>query len=103
MPTVVCKVLKDIEVGVIEKKLCTTSKGNKYITDRTSKVIPIGIIKAGEKVQLRHGWNGGDEQRVYLCSDKLNGWFITKNKEGYSLNEVFKPVRKNRSPWEALY
>lgn len=103
MPSVVCVLQKDILIGTIEKEIDPNSKGYRYLTATEANVIPYGKLLAGTKVQIRHGWNGKSEQRVYIACKELSGWFITKNKEGYSLNETFRAVRKNRTPWEALY
>lgn len=103
MPSVMCEVLKDIQIGAIEKEIVPDGKGMRYQIGKDAKVVPYGTIKKGLKVQLRHGWNGTGEQRVYIASHFGSGWFMTDNKNGYSLNEVFKASRKNRTPWEALY
>lgn len=102
MPSVMCEVLKDIKIGAIEKEIVPTGKGMRYQTCKDAQVIPYGELKKGLKVQLRHGWNG-NEQRVYIASPFGSGWFITDNQNGYSLNDVFRASRKNRTPWEALY
>jgi hypothetical protein len=103
MPSVVCVIQKDIEIGAIEKEMVAKSGGGtRYFTSPTSQVVPYGNLKAGTKVQLRHGF-GDEEQRVYIACREGSGWFITQNQNGYSLLEVFKAVRKERSPWEALY
>lgn len=103
MASVVCWVEKEIVIGAIEKEMVADSQGNRYFISKDSGVIPYGKLKKGTKCQLRHGFSGTKEQRVYIACQEGSGWFITKNEEGYSLNEVFTPVRKNRSPWEALY
>jgi hypothetical protein len=102
MPSVVCFVEKEIQIGAIEKEMVLDGAGSRYFIGKDSDIVPYGKLKKGTKCQLRHGFNG-TEQRVYIACREGSGWFMTNNVEGYSLNEVFSPVRKNRSPWEALH
>lgn len=104
MASVICKIMKDIEIGILEKVAVHDEGKSKHMIDKDSKVIPVLKLEAGIRVQLKHGFNSGEEQKVYIASKQYgSGWFETKNKEGFSLNEVFIASRKNRSPWEALY
>lgn len=104
MASVICKVLKDIEIGILEKVPVHDEGKSKFMIDKDSKIMPVVKLNAGIRVQLKHGFNSGTEQKVYIASKQYgSGWFETDNKNGYSLNEVFAASRKSRSPWEAMY
>lgn len=103
MPSVVCWVMEEIEIGAISKDLVVEGTGNRYFIGENSIVTPYGKLKKGTKCQLRHGFDANGEQRVYIACNEGSGWFMTKNGEGKTINALFKAVRKNRSPWEVLH